>query len=986
MAIGCCCRCKKRLPPVDIWENITKVAAYPSAPDPTPISPYSRPWYEWSSPSCVLASDPVATCGGSNQEVCFNQGFDGSTVGDGSGTDAARVVPDGIEECNPAEGETVDGAANNCYRKPGTQADLSHDCLPGWKGVTAVAWWPGRYGFSGGDTNGQACCNSGGQEQSKYSSFRHHVLIETTQDYWDYQAYLGFDDYHYTENSSEDWDQTATVDAYGNISRTGTKNIDLTREWNAAFGDLQGPGAGAGTFTRIGCYDSPVETGLDINWPEFGDTSIEQLENLLSVLRAFKWNCGLTSLPQYDPGNDYWNSLSGKSWEDFQAEILAILPDADNETTDTCAGTPYSTQHTEQTTTLEDLNFGDDWMKIIIRRVMRRRDWECVAGVVNPRYDLQKTIVITVELKLDNPITFAEVMDDAIALLDEFPLHDDAVYPFRQDAKTWLQPLVYRDARATEPTISWEVDDDCQFIGDGTYTGEIRGAHLPAGYNHGASEGHFDFTHINWMRNYDGAVCQACEQSVGKAVAAPLPMTTTAWTNYEEGAWHCGPGAHVQQIVDFNYAASSPGPTPISGVRVSKWAETLDRWPSINLFRPFADDRWRLDFTKSSCIAGEAGLVLTTDTDISASLAAGDLVAIYGGSGTYADQIWYVDSVAGTSITLDTQLDVPSAFLAAVRAECANHGEWGTYGVVGRLRWQGERNGDGIMWPWQRVTGRHAAITVDPVDTYKLTVPDGIQLISGDKVDLLDISNNLVVSCYYKRLTNTTGEIYSDLALTTPEDGTGASNLRGHEDSTPPAQSWDTDASRNTVIVRTWESKYREATTPDLTEEQFTLSRSRAVQCVFCVSPNSQDTDYFENNNSGSVVKTWDNTLIEADMCYGKEWHCDVVQAINDPFWQAPDVACATVAQEAYPCEAAASSYKYPPLVEPLLEIPDGDSPAPVLPDDVTLHEVGTMPTAVSVGGATDCPSVPNDRATIHAIREAWEACDDWEAMVNHGQ
>ena len=154
------------------------------------------------------------------------------------------------------------------------------------------------------------------------------------------------------------------------------------------------------------------------------------------------------------------------------------------------------------------------------------------------------------------------------------------------------------------------------------------------------------------------------------------------------------------------------------------------------------------------------------------------------------------------------------------------------------------------------------------------------------------------------------------------------------------------------------------------------LFRSR--QCVFCASPNLQDTNYFDNNDSGSVTRSWDNTIIEADMCYGKEWHMKVVQAINDPFWQAPDASCAVVTQEAYPCEAAIDTYKYPPLVEPLNAIPSGDSPTPTLPADVTLNPTETMPTAV---GVAYCVSEPRERATPHKIRAAWLDCDDWKDL-----
>lgn len=942
MIAGCCCQsCRVSLPPVDQWENITTVHAYPGNADETPIAPYARGWYVYQSGSCILERDePNATCGRNDgtQGVCYDMNFDGT-----SGSSNWLAAPEGITECTAGVDETVSVMDLNCYRKTGEQIDFSHACTPGWKGVCAEAVWPGRFGFIDG---GDECCPDE-TPQSRFTSISMSVVMTNEEKRMDHGTSNLRE--HYTHAS--DWSQVASVDAHGNVTRTGNKH------WSA---DIFQDGAPDFTYTYDGCDDDVFEgnrnRGDDYfvsQPPSLFAGSITRAHVALTTVRV---ECGVITMLNYLGNEEFTGTISEFEayWSDYFQQAADQLND--HPTFDGLATASVSASLSNSRLSLTGTYSATMW---------DTGDW-----------DYTTEAAINFVLELAGEITFQSVMEDCIALLDTWPLHDDAVYPWRSDAQTWLMPYVQRDAAAVAPTISWATDENCEFFSEVYYSGEIRGAPLPAGYS-----GHFDFNHVNWMRTEDSGTCNGCEDSLGAAQASPVPATATRWTDYNTGSSMTGPGAHVQQRIDANYSTGSPGSVPIPGVRMQKWVETLERWPSANFLRPFGDDRWRMEMDTAVCISSVTGTTVEMNASLS-GVSAGELVVFYGG--TLTGQVWTVASNSGTTLTLGTQFDPSPAgtvetLVAANMDEWANHGTWGPDGTVGKLRWQAAAR------PHPRVTGKDLNITVDPVDTYKITLPEN-QIVSGDAVIVLNGGTQVGSTMYFKRITDTTGELYTDSGLTTPASATGANKLRGYETSYID-QVWNTDASRNTVVLRDFDSQFREADADpmlplyDTTLTQYTLTRSNTKQCVFCASPNSQDTDYFSGNGSGSIVVTWDSGRVAADMCFGEEWHTDVVQTMADPLWQRPNSPCDTSAQDDYPCEEGANQYHYPALVEPLMagSLPGG---APTIPGATWFDEDGAAPTAV---GTAFCVSIPRDRGTAHNIRTAWEGCQNQKDQRNHG-
>jgi hypothetical protein len=171
------------------------------------------------------------------------------------------------------------------------------------------------------------------------------------------------------------------------------------------------------------------------------------------------------------------------------------------------------------------------------------------------------------------------------------------------------------------------------------------------------------------------------------------------------------------------------------------------------------------------------------------------------------------------------------------------------------------------------------------------------------------------------------------------------------------AWSLHTTCSQKKFVTREWQSRYREAAVsgPDHTLTQ-TLESHAVVSkkpFVACVSPNGE---------SWPNGVTYDFGTIEADMCYGEEWHRDFVQAVVDEHWQALH-ECTPLEMDSAPC-AGDGDYPYYPLIEATV-------------DNVVE---ASMPSAVGVSG---CESEPRARATVHNIRAAWEACDEWKEYLN---
>lgn len=881
---NCCCDC---LPlTADGFVNVTTVNGG--------SAPYARPAFD------SLNCDPV-DCGDSwsiDGKACYTRGFDNVPL-------ALQQNVTGIDACSGESGAMVSAVIDNCFAATGSKVSFPRTgprCGMGWKGVQAYAQWPGRYGFV--DT---PCCITDGvtgvrtpTKQFKYTGITFTQTNDVTTTFTDW---VGPGDLVHSYHQS--LEQTAVVDDYGNVNRSGHMNS---------------------TDVRYG-LENITDNCRGATVPRT-DATEELLFPFISGPTVFDSVCSAMT----------WKDMGGTDRNGTLAELNALelykVNPVDNSSfiiTGGCSGMVFTLSDDEITAQCDaDMFYGT------------KDGFGTVIASITLVGHFKQTI------KLSGEYTFAAVKADCIALLNEWDLTKDDQYPWRTDAKTWLQPYVDRDAESIVPTINWTVQTDadgnpmpgCPFTNEIYYTGIIRGSPMPAGYGGGASSSSADrfynFRHINWIRFHpatDPTACVPCAITRGAYAPDEVPRTSTQWTNYQVGSSMMGPGAHVCQILDYNYGPSSPGPTPFNGCFMQKWAETAEPWPSLNFARTCGHDRWLRIETDEFCISSFDGTTLVLSSG-SSTLAVNDKIGA-------PDGVYRIDSVVDP-------LNYTTTLLYAQNPDVA-------YTDIKRMRYPSARGICGTM-PFTAVQTSPGVITITTARNHWLRVDDTLALtgITGAGTTVVTVPSNLTFTV--------TGTLVGTAGTATQ---------------TGEQTAWDTTCSKHQVVTREWQSQYREADedplvptyVQTLTQLEYAFIGSQSY--VYCCSPNG------EVFPSGV---TYDFGDIEADQCYGEEWHRDFVQAVPDPYWQNVGAPCGVTpwGRDSSPCAGDGDS-PYPPLVEPLLVAPVGAPSQPAA--FYTACEAG-IPGAVGADEAS-CASEPTPRSTIHNWRAAWLVCSDWKDYAN---
>lgn len=270
---------------------------------------------------------------------------------------------------------------------------------------------------------------------------------------------------------------------------------------------------------------------------------------------------------------------------------------------------------------------------------------------------------------LSNPNTAAEVKTDLVWLLSHWPLNNEALYPYRTDAKVGVAPLVTRLELQNASPIGFNtftVDDMTLPINDSmgnvpfsmgwtpTYTqrawfdpqiyrwkyptgqssatsaasalikmfdGSIQGAPLPEGFqnffdyyfldftgccfNDGAGTQDWDMYQLGWGMN---------AAAFNSKSGAQIPLNATQWTNFSQ-ARNLPDGAFLFYADKFaNYYANACPPSgdqialaDNGGLFACKFAVILDVWNSENFGRPGGADKFSFDETQVYCAANASG-------------------------------------------------------------------------------------------------------------------------------------------------------------------------------------------------------------------------------------------------------------------------------------------------------------------------------------------------------------------------------------------
>ena len=908
--LPCCCQCHLAPDDTDEFINVTRVASYNSAA-PAPIPPYARYRYFIEDGTCKDYHSYVSpSCDVDGQPVCWDMGYDRSVPS------SQWVIP-GIQDCTGEGGEMVSKIADNCYKKTGNKVSYRDNCkLYGWKGVQARAVWPGLFGFV---NSGGACCPSGGQQQSKYSTvaMEFEILRDSTSNARascsDPTAF--YSSHIYTRVTGN---QTATVDRYGNVTRTGSMSfVDYTTQDHGSGPVEDYYNSDCNPASHLG-FSVVLATGDGISVCDNASDIVIRLDDLWA-------ECGVIT----------WRGQLGEGLlsRGTAAELNALelyRPIADQ--TQGASGTPEGQNYTitslgDESPAIFALSDNELSMDIQINKSVSRNKL-CIGGPYDVLRDTDSTLLFKYHQKitLSGEITFDEVKADAEELLGEWDLSDDAQYPWRTDAKTWLQPLVSRDAAPTSPLLDWSMNADCEFRNEVYYSGEIRGTPLPAGYGR-----HFNFWHINWIAASYFSICSACEESYGAESPTEIPPTATQWTDLFDGQAAFGPGAHLIQGFYTGYGDVAPFITS-DVVYAQKWAETLEAWPSINFSRACGRDRYLFDETDVAC-GSITGTDLTLTEEPDTAFSAGDKVAT-------PDGVFEIVSGSGSAYVVSAKLyDTPV-----------------TCDGISKLRFPSAR----------AICSTLAATAVQTSPgLITVTTPSKHWLKAGgseqDTITFTGIGGLTTAAC---TVVDDTTFTVSGTLTTSPSTGTIS------QGATPEEIAFDTTCTTHNFIHSTW-LRNRDVPIATAAEAEYQLEPTSRHPTVLYCTPNGETFPHGQAFDWGDI---------NADQCYGEEWHCTFTQAVPDPFWQADHYPCGgsgTWTEASQPCETLdANHYAYPPLVEPRLVKPAG---APDLP--VTLHVAPYMPGNVS---HPNCETEPYGRTTPHFVRTAWLTCDDWKEKIGH--
>jgi hypothetical protein len=907
MILGCCCSGCKTSYEVPRFINTTVVDNYTVGAD---IAPYARPWKFLNSGDCVLED-----CDVPDEPVCALRGFDGSTNFYGG------ITPGGTFTIN-----------YNGYEESGTTT-VNNLCY-GWKGVMARKVWHGRFGFID-----SGCCPGDAKPQTKYTTrteiINAHWHYDITVTSWCPGAAPAL------TSQTIDYILTvmlvSSVDDYGN--KTGSMTVSVT-----SVTTQNGDPFSSQEFCLVDDIGGASQTD-----PAFTDGIIP------ANISAFDANCGVISFGYKPTGVPTATVLEGTAEELTTAAHFA--PTAGYVQAACGSGASGSpTVEIDPESHAAEWSITDTEISVVWHAASTFNAVQCCdhwpdPGESGATFSGSQYLTYSHTVTLSDPVTYTEIKDAAKVLLAEWSLVNDAIYPWRQDAMTWLVPLVtYNEPRnPVTPDFSFTQDPEtCEAIVPAAqWTDDILGAPNPAGYDR-----HFNFNHINWIAgaNGDGSVCTACEGSLGMLSASPLPATVTQWTDKGTifGPNTHGPAAWISNRLTGQYGATGSFPDDIEeAVRMYKWAETIESWPALNYSRPCGRDRYLFNETAIACIENFTWPDLEIE-EIPLSgpteFAVLDVVAIN-------------NEVYQIATKTDAQNYTVGAKLYDLLIACDG---------ASKLRFPAVRGICGELAVSEAVQTSPGVVTVTLLEKHWLKR-------GGSESDTVNFTGVAGLG------TGLAATVVDDYSFTVP--GTlGAWTSGGTVSQAGANVAWDTTCPRKSYFTREWQSRYREYDEEDpgdvtatVTETQRSYSStSRARPYIVCISPNAGDTP-----TRGVRYPFGD---IDHDKCWGEEWVMDVVQALPDPYWQRPHVPCGHVdpwLMDAAPCSGE-GDYPYPPLVEARYTPPPG---APV--ETVRLYLSGAvgLPGAV---GHPNCAIEPYAVGSIHVVRAAWEACETWPELTMH--
>ncbi len=258
----------------------------------------------------------------------------------------------------------------------------------------------------------------------------------------------------------------------------------------------------------------------------------------------------------------------------------------------------------------------------------------------------------TIEGSLATPYTSQQAYQDAIDLLNKFPMDDDVIYPWKTDSDVLRGPLVHYDETFDKPALGVSCDPFDSTVG--SFTGKILGLPLKGGY-----EQFWNQRFENWMNcvgpcdgGGSGLFWFINTYGNWNTVDIGIPGCTD-WLNRRDAD-----DMFVGSFVGMNFRFTNPACTDRvkifdDVIWVSKYAEVQVPRPSYNYARPCFRDRFAVNILTSSCVQSfdlmskQFTLLDTTNFN------AGDTILLCGVGPATLNGLWRIGSIDSmTQLTL----------------------------------------------------------------------------------------------------------------------------------------------------------------------------------------------------------------------------------------------------------------------------------------------------------------------------------------------
>jgi len=577
----------------------------------------------------------------------------------------------------------------------------------GFKNVAARRSWHGVFGWLSADLTNTSCatgaeaCNSSGDWDSGISVFRPYVATPDQTKYLTLTPSITFD--------STTVSQSSTDTVHSVVSGATTVNAqsgEVTTTLETTEVDTTTPTGGSASTTKniahgydsvAGTYGNATSVDYFVGSDPHGGNNPYIGSSLEGAINSFNENIcqqihdanpelvSYTLLPAVTDHNNYTQSTG---------TIVYNLG--------TYTETKTMTVGWSRTNTVYSFYF----------------QYSTVYSTIPVDQD-NETVTCSGTMTLSDPNTAAALYADIVALLANWPLNDDALYPWRTDGTTNMAPKVSRLEWQAEMSpltygvaCSLLVPDYTDPIADSSghaafsadwvgtwgmrawfdpniyawrfpagqtnltaaatglvklFDGSVQGAPNPAGY-----QGYFRFDALDMRAccesNDLGTAIVWYTYGYGQSLPANLPANATQWTNWFEIINKPQFGALLAYLDAGTISSGTSAGTSCeyngsadAAFWAVKWAEIGETYESINFARPGGYDKFLLDETAVYCFASKSGGVVTLTavdgtTPATLPFTTSDIVG-----GACIGGFFAVASVSGATMTLGAQkFSVPS--------------------------------------------------------------------------------------------------------------------------------------------------------------------------------------------------------------------------------------------------------------------------------------------------------------------------------------